>query len=50
MTAEQSRTCAKCGERPPGEGGVLCPTCAREIEERMAGYWHQDGDEPAEQT
>jgi hypothetical protein len=29
---------------------VLCPECAREIEERMAGYWHRDDAEATEQT
>jgi hypothetical protein len=39
--AEQGRTCAKCGERPAGEGGVLCPTCHASLSDAMAGYWHE---------
>jgi hypothetical protein len=27
--------CAKCGERPPGPGGVLCPDCKQAIEDRV---------------
>jgi hypothetical protein len=27
--------CAKCGERPPGPGGILCPQCKQAIEDRV---------------
>jgi hypothetical protein len=27
--------CAKCGEQPPGEGGILCPACKQAIEARV---------------
>jgi hypothetical protein len=32
--------CAKCGERPPGSGGILCPPCKTAIEARI--YQQQD--------
>jgi hypothetical protein len=27
--------CAKCGERPPGPGGILCDECKQAIEDRV---------------
>ena len=27
--------CAKCDERPPGPGGILCPGCQQAIESRV---------------
>jgi hypothetical protein len=33
--------CAKCGVRPPGEGGILCPECKAEIERANDERWGQ---------
>lgn len=39
MAVAETRTCAKCGERPAGDGGVLCGTCRERLEGQQAGYW-----------
>ena len=33
-----SRACVKCGEAPPGSGGILCPQCKTAIE--AGALWH----------
>ncbi len=35
--------CAKCGEHPPGPGGILCPQCKTAIEARI--YERQEPDQ-----
>lgn len=33
VTGEQTpKPCSKCGKRPAGPGGILCPPCVQEIE------------------
>lgn len=34
--------CAKCGEQPAGEGGVLCPACKQVLTARLRVYWTHD--------
>ena len=36
-------TCAKCGEHPAGDGGVLCPPCKQMLTARLQAYWNLDG-------
>lgn len=33
------RTCAKCGERPAGPGGVLCDPCLEQLTQQYDNYW-----------
>lgn len=42
MAVADTRTCAKCGVQPAGDGGVLCLTCRQALEEQMADYWQAD--------
>jgi hypothetical protein len=36
MTGEQPvRLCLKCGENPPGPGGIICPDCKTAIKTRI---------------
>jgi hypothetical protein len=37
---DESRTCAKCGERQPGPGGILCLVCRTQLAERTSGFWN----------
>ncbi len=42
----EGQTCGKCGMRPAGLGGVLCPGCKQTLTERLADYWRSaDPDE-----
>jgi hypothetical protein len=38
--------CAKCGSAPPGPGGILCPDCRADIEDRNRGNVKPPGDQP----
>ena len=38
-----SETCAKCGQEPPGPGGILCPGCKQRIEAQQAALRAGDG-------
>jgi hypothetical protein len=40
----EERTCAKCGERPAGSGGVLCGPCLDLLTQQYDDYWSQDAD------
>lgn len=35
----EERTCAKCGERPAGPGGVLCGSCLDRLTQQHDNYW-----------
>lgn len=37
MTDETPKKCAKCGTRPAGPGGILCPSCRDVIEAGLGG-------------
>jgi hypothetical protein len=37
--AEDTRNCAKCGQRPAGAGRILCPDCKTLLEHRAHTYW-----------
>lgn len=37
--AMDAATCAKCGEQPAGEGGVLCSDCKQMLAVRLRDYW-----------
>lgn len=39
MAETTGRQCGKCGERPAGEGGVLCPECLQLIADQIATIW-----------
>ncbi|WP_414945579.1 hypothetical protein [Amycolatopsis sp. cmx-11-32] len=39
MAESEPKKCAKCQNRDPGPGGVLCPTCLTEIQNMLADYW-----------
>ena len=39
----EAASCAKCGEQPAGEGGVLCPPCEQTLYARMRNYWTAEG-------
>jgi hypothetical protein len=43
-TGEEERTCAKCGERPAGPGGVLCGPCLDQLTQQYDNYWAGDAD------
>ncbi|UUV34291.1 hypothetical protein NQK81_12840 [Amycolatopsis roodepoortensis] len=32
-------TCFKCGKKPSGPGGVLCPDCLAKMKKAAADYW-----------
>lgn len=34
----EPQTCSKCGERPAGEGGILCSTCLAVLEEHASDH------------
>jgi hypothetical protein len=34
-----SKICAKCGDRPAGRGGVLCPECNQAIDKALNDVW-----------
>lgn len=38
--------CAKCGTAPPGPGGILCPDCVADIEDRNRRISKPPGDQP----
>lgn len=34
------RSCSRCGSRPSGPGGILCPECVAEIEAMTTEDWY----------
>lgn len=43
----ETHTCGKCGERPPGKGGILCPVCRVKIEQQPAPWQLSDQESDA---